>query len=125
MIAAGVKSRIELPHTCDKMNKIKECKACLIEFEDIKSDKALIHTCKQYEEMSTEESNDQLNEFKKMYPMAEWGEKDGIVWVRIKKEDPITAWSKSRPGIIAQVDTFEEAAFQIKELIDSIEGWEE
>lgn len=98
-----------------------------MEKSGVKSRRGFTHTCKQKEvEKELNEINDeQLDLFKEKYPDAKWGLDDGIVWVRTVPDEPMTAWLRERPGIIVQVDTFEEAVRKIKEVIDSIEGWDE
>lgn len=77
------------------------------------------------EEGAKKLSDEQLTEFQQRFPDAEWGEVDGIVWVRTNKTEAYTAWLKNRPGIIVQEPDFDKIPFKIKEVLDAIEGWDD
>lgn len=64
-------------------------------------------------------------EIREKYPNAEWGKKDGIVYVKLDTSARYTVWSDSKPFIVAEVDDLKDAPFIIKELMDDIEGWDE
>ncbi|MEO6304470.1 MAG: hypothetical protein ABIP51_14990 [Bacteroidia bacterium] len=55
--------------------------------------------------------------------ISEYFVKDGIVYLKDKDSGHYTAYLLSRPGIICQAEKVEDVPFLIKEILDSIEGW--
>ena len=88
----------------------KNCAACSMIAAGVKSRKTLPHTCINSDLFSKEFFN--------------WEVEHGIVYVEDPQTGHYTAWLEKRPGIIVQSEKKEDIHFKIKEILDSIEGWE-
>lgn len=118
MEKSGVKSRRGFTHTC-KTVEVSELEETFYKVLDIFAGDKTVEVENELNKINDE----QLDLFKEKYPDAEWGETDGIIWVRIEKKDEFTVWVKSRPGIIVQVEKLEDAPWKLKDVIQSIDDW--